>query len=319
MEQRFVLDFEKPAIELERRIDELRPLAATPELRGEIASLEERARSLRAEIFAALTPWQKVQLSRHPLRPYTLDYVERLVQGFVELHGDRRFGDDEAIVAGFGNFRANADQPILVVGHQKGRSTKENVRRNFGMPRPEGYRKALRVMQLASRFKIPILTLIDTPGAYPGIDAEERGQAEAIAHNLEVMARLEVPIIACVIGEGGSGGALAIGVADRILMLEYATYAVISPEGCASILWRDQAKAPDAAAAMRMDAASLASLNIVDEIIPEPPGGAHRDHGAIAQGLASVVQRQLAGLSPLSTSELLEKRYNKLRAMGVYG
>ncbi|MEO5768627.1 MAG: acetyl-CoA carboxylase carboxyltransferase subunit alpha, partial [Polyangia bacterium] len=247
-----VLDFERPIVELERKIEGLvRVSRDAPELQPQIDLLESRARDLQREIFADLTPWQKVQLSRHPARPYTLDYVDRLLDGFIELHGDRRYADDPAIVAGFGLFEGT---PVLLVGQQKGRGTKEKVRRNFGQPKPEGYRKALRLMDLAARMRRPIICLVDTQGAYPGIDAEERGQAEAIAKNLEVMAGLPVPIICAVIGEGGSGGALALGVADRILMLEYATYSVISPEGCASILWRDDSKKPEAAAAMKMTA-----------------------------------------------------------------
>src|SRR6185369_9854120 len=267
------LDFERPVVALERKIEELvRVSGGAPELRPQIALLEARARELQQKIFAELTPWQKVQLSRHPARPYTLDYVERLFEGFIELHGDRRFADDPAIVAGFGAFEGT---PVLVVGHQKGRSTKEKVQRNFGQPKPEGYRKAMRLMELAARMRRPIVCLIDTQGAYPGIDAEERGQAEAIAKSLEVMAGLPVPIVCAVIGDGGSGGALALGVANRILMLEYATYSVISPEGCASILWRDDGKKPEAAAAMKMTATDLQRLGVVDEVIPEAPGGAH--------------------------------------------
>ena len=319
------LDFERPIVELERQIEALREIATThvppdglmqPELAGEIERLEARAHTLRREIFAELTPWQKVLLSRHPLRPYTLDYLERLVDGFMELHGDRRFGDDEAIVAGLGTLRC-AGLTVAIVGHQKGRSTKENLRRNFGMPRPEGYRKALRVMEVAARAGHPIVTLIDTPGAFPGIDAEERGQAEAVAHNLEAMSLLPVPIVATVIGEGGSGGALAIGVGDCVLMLEFATYSVISPEGCASILWRDPAKAPEAAAALRIDAASILRLGAVDEVVAEPPGGAHRDPEAAAALLGKVVARHLGELCALAPTELLERRYARLRRPGA--
>src|SRR6516164_11145901 len=282
------LDFERPVVELERKIDELvRVSGGAPELRPQIALLETRARELQQKIFAELNPWQKVQLSRHPARPYTLDYVERLIEGFIELHGDRRFGDDPAVVGGFGLFDG---MPTLLLGHQKGRSTKEKVRRNFGQPKPEGYRKALRLMELAARMKRPIICLIDTQGAYPGVDAEERGQAEAIAKNLEIMAGLPVPIVCAVIGEGGSGGALALGVANRILMLEYATYSVISPEGCASILWRDDNRKPDAAAAMKLPATDLQRLGIVDEVIPEAPGGAHRDHDLTARNLGEALR-----------------------------
>jgi acetyl-CoA carboxylase carboxyl transferase subunit alpha len=310
------LDFERPVIDLERKIEELvRVSGDAPALRPQIRLLEERARELQQEIFADLSAWQKVQLSRHPARPYTLDYIERLIEGFVELHGDRRFADDPAIVAGFGTFEGT---PVLVLGHQKGRSTKEKVQRNFGQPKPEGYRKAMRLMELAARMKRPVVCLIDTQGAYPGIDAEERGQAEAIAKNLEVMAGLPVPIVCAVIGEGGSGGALALGVANRILMMEYATYSVISPEGCASILWRDDAKKPEAAEAMKMTATDLLRLGIIDEIIPEAPGGAHRDHDLSARQLGDALRRHLADLLLQSPEWLRDDRYRKFRGMGAY-
>jgi acetyl-CoA carboxylase carboxyl transferase subunit alpha len=310
------LDFERPVVELERKIEELiRVSAGASELRPQIALLERRARELQQKIFAELSPWQKVQLSRHPTRPYTLDYLERLVPDFVELHGDRRFADDPAVVGGFGTFDG---MPVRVLGHQKGRSTKEKVQRNFGQPKPEGYRKAMRLMELAARMKRPIVCLIDTQGAYPGIDAEERGQAEAIAKNLEVMAGLPVPIVCAVIGEGGSGGALALGVGNRILMMEYATYSVISPEGCASILWRDDAKKPEAAEAMKMTASDLLRLGITDEIIPEPPGGAHRDHDMSARHLGDALRRHLADLLLQSPEWLREDRYRKFRGMGAY-
>jgi acetyl-CoA carboxylase carboxyl transferase subunit alpha len=276
---------------------------------------------LRAEIFAKLTPWQKVQLSRHPLRPYALDYISRLSDEFVELHGDRAFRDDEAIVGGLGRLRAWDRRPVLFLGHQKGRGTKEAVRRNFGMPRPEGYRKARRLMELAARFSLPIVALIDTPGAFPGIDAEERGQAEAIAKNLEIMAGLAVPIVAVVIGEGGSGGALAIGVCDRLLMLEYSVYSVISPEGCASILWKDQAKVDVAAAQMKMTADDLQKLAVVDEVISEPPGGAHRDYDGAAQVVGEAVAAKLRELSAAPAAgppALLDRRYAKYRAIGRF-
>jgi acetyl-CoA carboxylase carboxyl transferase subunit alpha len=311
-----VLEFERPVVELERKIDELRQFAqSSTDLQREISTLETRVQELQQEIFADLTPWQKVLLSRHPGRPYTLDYLERLVGDFVELHGDRCFGDDPAIVGGLGSFD---DQPIVCIGHQKGRTTKENVNRNFGMPKPEGYRKALRLMELAGRFRRPIVCFVDTTGAYPGVDAEERGQAEAIAKNLEVMARLPVPIVCAVIGEGGSGGALALGVADRILMLEYATYSVISPEGCASILWRDDDKKAEAAAAMKMTAPDLERLGIVDEVIPEAPGGAHRDFDVTAQNLGAAVRRHLRELSGLTPTQLRDQRYEKFRQMGAF-
>ena len=300
------LDFERPVVDLERKIEELiRVSRGASELRPQIALLERRARELQQKIFAELTPWQKVQLSRHPARPYTLDYIERLVGDFVELHGDRRFADDPAVVGGFVTFDG---VPVLVLGHQKGRSTKEKVQRNFGQPKPEGYRKALRLMDLAARMRRPILCLIDTQGAYPGVDAEERGQAEAIAKTLEVLAGLPVPIVCAVIGEGGSGGALALGVGNRILMMEYATYSVISPEGCASILWRDDNRKPDAAAAMKMTATDLQRLGIVDEVIPEAPGGAHRDHDLTARNLGETLRRHLAELSAMSPEALRADR-----------
>jgi acetyl-CoA carboxylase carboxyl transferase subunit alpha len=314
IDTRQTLDFERPIVELENKIAELKQLGG-PQLELEIRRLERKARQLQREVFSELSAWQKVLLSRHPLRPFTLDYVGRLVDDFVELHGDRAFRDDESIVGGVGRFRG---QPVLILGHQKGRGTKENMRRNFGMPRPEGYRKALRLMNTAARLGLPILTFIDTPGAYPGIDAEERGQAEAIAKNLEVMARLPVPIIATVIGEGGSGGALALGVADRILMLEYAVYSVISPEGCASILWKDQKKVETAAREMKMTAADLVELGIADAIVQEPAGGAHRDTEAAADAVAEAIARELAVVSALPTDKRLALRYEKFRRMGSF-
>jgi acetyl-CoA carboxylase carboxyl transferase subunit alpha len=313
---RLVLEFERPIVELERKINELRELSRESiDFDDEIARLERKARKLLDEVFADLTPIQKVQLSRHPARPYTLDYLGYLVTDFVELHGDRAFADDESIVAGLGRL---AGERVMVVGHQKGRTTKENLRRNFGMPRPEGYRKARRLFALAARFDLPVLTFIDTPGAYPGIGAEERGQAEAIAGNLEFMAALPVPIIATVLGEGGSGGALALGVADRILMMEHSTYSVISPEGCASILWRDQAQAPTAAAELKITAADIRAIGVADEVIPEPPGGAHRDPETAARNLLPVLARHLGELRRLGRDELLERRYEKYRKMGVF-
>src|SRR4051812_16646340 len=314
IDTRQTLDFERPIVELENKIEELKQLGG-PQLDLEIRRLERKARQLQTEVFSELSAWQKVLLSRHPLRPFTLDYVGRLIEDFVELHGDRAFRDDEAIVGGLGKFRG---RPVMVLGHQKGRGTKENMRRNFGMPRPEGYRKARRLMELAARLGLPILTFIDTPGAYPGIDAEERGQAEAIAKNLEVMARLPVPIIATVIGEGGSGGALALGVADRILMLEYAVYSVISPEGCASILWKDQKKVETAAREMRMTAADLLDLGVADLVVHEPAGGAHRDADAAADAVGEAIARELAVLSALSPAQRLEERYAKFRKMGSF-
>src|SRR3954451_13923849 len=304
-----VLEFERPVVELEKKIDELRQFAqGSSELQRELKTLESRVLELQQEIFDDLSPWQKVLLSRHPGRPYTLDYLSRLVTGFVELHGDRGFGDDPAIVSGLGWFEGSA---VVCIGHQKGRTTKENVARNFGMPKPEGYRKAMRLMELGARFGKPILCFIDTTGAYPGVDAEERGQAQAIAKNLEVMARLPVPIVCAVIGEGGSGGALALGVGNRILMMEYATYSVISPEGCASILWRDDNRKPDAAAAMKMTATDLQRLGIVDEVIPEAPGGAHRDHDLTARNLGETLRRHLAELMLMGPEALRADRYRK--------
>ena len=314
IDTRQTLEFERPIVELENKIAELKQLGGA-QLDFEIRRLERKARQLQREVFSELSPWQKVLLSRHPLRPFTLDYVGRLIEGFVELHGDRAFRDDESIVGGLGKF---GGQPVMVLGHQKGRGTKENLRRNFGMPRPEGYRKARRLMELASRLGLPILTFIDTPGAYPGIDAEERGQAEAIAKNLEVMARLPVPIITTVIGEGGSGGALALGVADRILMLEYAVYSVISPEGCASILWKDQKKVETAASEMKMTASDLLDLGVADSVIAEPPGGAHRDPELAAQKVGEAIAHELAELRALSPAARLEQRYQKFRKMGSF-
>jgi acetyl-CoA carboxylase carboxyl transferase subunit alpha len=315
---RQVLDFERPIIDLEKKIEELRQLSTAPsaiDFGEEIRRLEKKAKKLQEEIFADLSAWQKVQLSRHPARPYTLDYVGMLFEDFVELHGDRAFADDDSIVGGMARFEG---REVLVLGHQKGRSTKENMRRNFGMSRPEGYRKALRLMQLAARFGRPIITFIDTPGAYPGLGAEERGQAEAIAHNLEIMSQLETPIIATVIGEGGSGGALALGVSDRILMLEYAIYSVISPEGCASILWKDQAKVGTAAEELKLTAPDLIKLGVCDEIVKEGAGGAHRDPELAAGNLRAALKRHLAELSALDTAELVDLRYAKFRAMGVF-
>jgi acetyl-CoA carboxylase carboxyl transferase subunit alpha len=314
IDTRQTLDFERPIVELENKIAELKQLGG-PQLELEIRRLERKARQLQREVFSELSAWQKVLLSRHPLRPFSLDYFERLFEDFVELHGDRAFRDDESIVGGVGRFRG---RPVLVLGHQKGRGTKENMRRNFGMPRPEGYRKARRLMELAARLSLPILSFIDTPGAYPGIDAEERGQAEAIAKNLEVMARLPVPIVATVIGEGGSGGALALGVADRILMLEYAVYSVISPEGCASILWKDQKQVETAAGAMRMTANDLVELGIADSVIHEPAGGAHRDPDAAADAVGEAIARELSALTALSPAERVAARYDKFRRMGSF-
>jgi acetyl-CoA carboxylase carboxyl transferase subunit alpha len=311
-----VLDFEKPVVELQRKIDDLKQRTRlSGEIRREIDTLETHARELQEQIFSNLTPWQRVQLARHPGRPYTLDYVSRLFTDFREVHGDRRFADDPAMIGGIGFFDG---MPVLCLGQQKGRTTKEKLARNLGMAKPEGYRKAKRLMDLAARFGKPIICLLDTPGAFPGIDAEERGQAEAVAKNLEIMASLPVPIISVVIGEGGSGGALAIGVADRILMLEYAVYSVITPEGCASILFRSDERKADAAEAMKMTAPDLASLDIVDEVVPEAPGGAHRNFDLTAGNLAAALRRHLSDLLPLPPSLLKDLRYQKYRRMGAF-
>src|SRR2546425_50396 len=309
------LDFEKPLLELENRIAELRA-QGEPFPRGdEIARLEDRLARLRQRTYSALTAWQRTQLARHPKRPHTLDYIRLLIEDFVELHGDRVFGDDRAVVAGLGRFDG---QSVVVIGHQKGRDTRENLARNFGMPHPEGYRKALRLMKLAEKFGKPVLTFIDTPGAYPGTGAEERGQSEAIAHNLRVMAGLASPIVTVVTGEGGSGGALAIGMGNRVLMLEYAIYSVISPEGCAAILWGDAAKAPEAAAAMRITAPDLLRLGVIDAIVPEPIGGAHRDWDAAAASLRAALRDQLTDLVPKSPETLVAERYEKFRRLGAF-
>jgi acetyl-CoA carboxylase carboxyl transferase subunit alpha len=311
--------FEEPIHRIRRRIEELTSSSSSgetePAAENEIAELLQQLTKVSREIYANLTPWQKTLVARHPQRPYTLDLIGLLIEEWTEIHGDRAFADDAAIVAGFGRFRG---QPVCVIGHQKGRNTKEKVIRNFGQPRPEGFRKALRVMRLAEKFKIPVLTFIDTQGAYPGMGAEERGQAEAIAVNLREMAALEVPVIVTVIGEGGSGGALALGVGDRVLMLEHAVYSVISPEGCAAILWKNSAAAPDAAAAMKITAQDLKRLNVIDEIVPEPDGGAHADPVAAAETLAPYLERALTDLRKLKVPQLLDERYKKFRRMGVF-
>jgi len=311
------LEFEQPIAELEAKISELRLLGDDAEIniQEEIERLEEKSRKLTESLFSSLNPWQISQLARHPLRPYTLDYIERIVDDFEGLHGDRAFADDQSIVSGIGRIDG---RPVMVIGHQKGRDTKEKLKRNFGMPRPEGYRKALRMMETAERFKLPILTFIDTPGAYPGIDAEERGQSEAIARNLREMAGLRTPIVATVIGEGGSGGALAIGVADKLMMLQYATYSVISPEGCASILWKSADKAPQAAEAMAITSEKLKELGLIDDIVPEPLGGAHRDPDAMADNLKHSLIAALDELQGKSEDVLLDSRYQRLMSYGVF-
>ncbi|MDA9007521.1 acetyl-CoA carboxylase carboxyltransferase subunit alpha [Litoricola sp.] len=310
------LDFEQPIADLDSKIDELKHLSTESgiNIAEEVARLQTKSKSLTEKIFSDLTIWQKAQLARHPKRPYTFDYVKHLIDGFDELHGDRLFGDDQALVGGIGEFRG---RPVMVIGHEKGRTVKEKVARNFGMPRPEGYRKGQRLMKMAERFRMPVLTLIDTPGAYPGIDAEERGQSEAIAKSLAVMARLKTPIVTSVIGEGGSGGALAIGVCDKLLMLEFSTYSVISPEGCASILWKSASHAPEAAEAMGITADRLFSLGLVDHLIREPLGGAHRAPEQAATALGDAIEAQLDILSSLSAEQLLESRYQRLMQFGV--
>jgi len=311
------LEFEKPLLELEQRIDELRSFADSQsiDVAKELARLEAKAEELRRQIYGRLTRWQVTQIARHPRRPYTLDYIKYLGIDFVELHGDRRFGDDAAVVAGLGFM---GGRKVVIVGHQKGRDTKENIRRNFGMAHPEGYRKALRIMKLGAKFGRPIVSFVDTPGAYPGIGAEERGQAEAIAVNLHEMSHLPVPVVVVVIGEGGSGGALGIGVGDRVLMLEYSIYSVISPEGCASILFRDAARAKEAAEAMKITARDLLELGVIDEIVPEPPGGAHRDPERAAKFVGEAIERHLTDLERLSPEELVAARIEKFMAMGEF-
>ena len=310
------LEFEQPIAELQAKIEELRLVGNDNEIniQEEIERLEGKSRSLTESIFSSLTPWQISQLARHPLRPYTLDYVARIVDEFEELHGDRAYADDKAIVGGLGRIDG---RPVVIIGHQKGRDTKEKISRNFGMPRPEGYRKALRLMRMAQRFGLPVLTFIDTPGAYPGVGAEERGQSEAIARNLFEMAGLRTPIIATVIGEGGSGGALAIGVADRLLMLQYSTYSVISPEGCASILWKDAEKAPLAAEAMAITSDHLKQHGLIDDIVPEPLGGWHLYPDAVVRSLKSALLKAIDAVSSVSLDRLLELRYERLMSYGV--
>lgn len=311
------LEFERPIAELEAKIEELRYVSTGSDINisDEIMRLQAKCKDLTRSIFSSLTAWQIVQLARHPQRPYLLDYVKRIFTDFEELHGDRLFGDDSALIGGIARFKG---RPVMIIGHQKGRDTKEKLRRNFAMPRPEGYRKALRLLELAARFKLPVLTFIDTPGAYPGVDAEERGQSEAIARNLYVMAGLKTPIVCTVIGEGGSGGALAIGVGDQVCMLEYSVYSVISPEGCASILWKSVDRAPDAAEAMNMTARRLKELGLVDILIPEPLGGAHRDVEATANNLSLVLEEILKQLDKLSIEEILEHRYQRFMQFGQF-
>ena len=311
-----VLEFEQPIAELQAKIDELSSVSQQSDLNlnDEVANLEAKRNALIERIFADLSPWQTAQMARHPQLPYALDYIHVILDEFDERHGDRAFADDAALVGGIGRLDG---QPVMVVGHQKGRDVKEKVRRNFGMPRPEGYRKAQRLMQMAERFKMPVLTFIDTPGAYPGIDAEERGQSEAIAASIAMMSRLKVPVISTVTGEGGSGGALAIGVCDYLYMLQYSTYSVISPEGCASILWKTADRASDAAEAMGITAQRLKQLGLVDEILAEPLGGAHRDPSAMFNSVKTAIQGQLARLGQLNADELLDQRYHRLMSYGA--
>jgi acetyl-CoA carboxylase carboxyl transferase subunit alpha len=308
-------NFDAQLVELRRKIEELEGYPAGSSQEKELERLRTALKKSTSEVYGSLSRWQKTLVARHQDRPYTLDYIHHLMEDWVELHGDRAFSDDAAIVSGLAVFRG---RHVAVIGHQKGRDTKERIHRNFGQPRPDGYRKALRIMTLAERFHLPILTFIDTAGAYPGLDAEERGQAEAIARNLMEMSLLRVPIVVTITGEGGSGGALALGIGDRVYILEYATYSVISPEGCAAILWKDQEKKADAAEAMRLTAPDLLSLGVVDEIIPEPQGGAHTDPAAACQRVGDVLERTLNELSRLPVNELIARRYDKFRALGVY-
>jgi acetyl-CoA carboxylase carboxyl transferase subunit alpha len=309
------MEFEKPLMELEKKIQELADMSGELDINSEIGKLEKKADKMREDIFNNLSRWQTAQIARHINRPFTLDYLDLIFTGFTELHGDRLFGDDHAIVGGLARLDGS---PVMVIGHQKGRDTKEKVYRNFGMPNPEGYRKALRLMQMAEQFKLPIITFVDTPGAYPGIGAEERGQAEAIARNLREMAGLTVPIIVVITGEGGSGGALAIAVGDRVLMLEHSVYAVISPEGCAAILWSDGTKGEQAAEALKITARDIKELDVIDEIVKEPLGGAHRDHKAMAESLHKALVRNLAELVKIPADVLVEERYQKFRKMSRF-
>ncbi len=318
----FTLDFERPIVELEQKIHELKTLGTHHKGKGvhldlndEIGQMEEKLQGLRQQVYKNLSAWQRVQMARHPARPYTLDYIAKFMTDFVELHGDRLFADDHALIGGFATFDGIR---VMVVGHQKGRDTKENLYRNFGSAHPEGYRKAIRLMQMAGKFHLPIFCFIDTPGAYPGIGAEERGQAQAIAYNLREMSKIPVPIVAAVIGEGGSGGALGIGIADRILVMENAYYSVISPEGCAAILWKDRAKAPEAAASLKLTAADLKGLNLIDDVVPEPFGGAHRNHDKAAESLKAVLKKHLEELLKLDVKQILSGRQEKYRRIGLF-
>lgn len=310
-----VLDFEKPIVDLENKIEEMRQYEGDLDIKDEVAKLESKVVSLKQSIFQNLTRWQRVQLARHPERPYTLDYINKMTTDFIELHGDRHYGDDKAIVGGFAKIDG---QKVMIIGHQKGRDTKSNVYRNFGMPNPEGYRKALRLMKLAEKFNIPVITLLDTPGAYPGLEAEERGQAEAIAKNLFEMSKLRVPIIVVIIGEGASGGALGIGVGDRILMLENTWYSVISPESCSSILWRSWDYKEQAAEALKLTAQDLLEQKIIDRIVPEPLGGAHKDYEKITSTLKNILLEELSELKKIKPDKLVQNRLEKFGSMGVF-
>lgn len=311
------LEFEKPIIELERKIEELKGFTSHKDIdiSSEITRLEEKLANIKKDVYENLTPWQRVQIARHPKRPYTLDYIEMMMTDFIEIHGDRHFADDRALICGIA--RINGEK-IVVLGHQKGRDTKENLNRNFGSAHPEGYRKAMRVMNMAEKFNLPIVAFIDTPGAYPGIGAEERGQAEAIAYNLREMADLKTPIIVFVIGEGGSGGALGIGVGDRVYVLEHAYYSVISPEGCAAILWKERSKSPDAAAALKLTAKDLFERKIIDGVIKEPLGGAHRNPHETAENIKKVIKKDIATLKQIQKDKLVDMRYDKIRSIGVF-
>jgi len=311
------LDFEQPIAELEAKIDELRYVGDDSEINinDEVARLKSKSESQTRNIFSKLSPWQIAQVARHPMRPYTADYLPQIMPDFQELHGDRMYADDPAIIGGIGRLEG---RPVMFIGHQKGRDTKERVRRNYGMPKPEGYRKAQRLMKMAQKFSLPIVTFIDTPGAYPGLGAEERGQSEAIAYSLFLMAKLRTPIISVVIGEGGSGGALAIGVNDRLLMLQYSIYSVISPEGCASILWKSAEKAEEAAEAMRITASSLSEFGLVDEVLPEPLGAAHRDPGSMGEVIRNALIKHMSDLDQFDTDQLLEQRQQRLAGFGQY-
>ena len=311
------LDFEKPIIELERKIEELKGFTTREDLdmSGELKKLEAKLSQIKKDIYENLTPWQRVQLARHPRRPYTLDYIEMMMTDFFEIHGDRHFADDKALIGGLATL--NGDR-LMVIGHQKGRDTKENLIRNFGSAHPEGYRKAMRLMKMAEKFSLPVVAFIDTPGAYPGIGAEERGQAEAIAYNLREMATLETPVLVFVIGEGGSGGALGIGVGDRIYVLENAYYSVISPEGCAAILWKERSRSPDAAKSLKLTAKELLEMNIIDGIIKEPLGGAHRNPQEVAANIKSAIKKDLDILKKMPKAKLIEARYAKFRSIGIF-